>query len=276
MEKEYLTISQFSALSGISRKTLIYYDKIELFSPKTVTDKGYRMYEEKQLDTISVIYILRELGKSIKEIKIYMQERTPEKMVSLFQEEQKQIDKKISTLQQYKEMLEKRIELTKLADVTTVGKLTFIWQEKKPILMGKKINQHYNEALIDFYSLIDQQQIVQGFPIGAIIEKNKLAMGEFSNLSYFYINKSTEDKNQVSIKPEGSYAVMYDYCDYNKTGKLYQKMLDGLAEKDYEIDGDAYEEYIIDEVAEKNPEKYLVKVMIKVKNKNESNSETVD
>lgn len=46
-------------------------------------------------------------------------------------------------------------------------------------------------------------------------------------------------------------------------------MLDGLAEKDYEIDGDAYEEYIIDEVAEKNPEKYLVKVMIKVKNENE-------
>ncbi|WP_301426247.1 MerR family DNA-binding transcriptional regulator [Carnobacterium sp.] len=47
MEKEYLTISQFSALSGISRKTLIYYDKIDLFSPKMVTDKGYRMYEEK-------------------------------------------------------------------------------------------------------------------------------------------------------------------------------------------------------------------------------------
>jgi len=276
MEKEYLTISQFSALSGISRKTLIYYDKIELFSPKMVTDKGYRMYEEKQLDTISVIYILRELGKSIKEIKIYLQERTPEKMLSLFQEEQKQIDKKISTLQQYKDMLEKRIELTKLADIITVGKLTFIQQEKKPILVGKKINQQYNEALIDFYSLIDQQQIVQGFPIGAIIGKNELAKGEFSNFSYFYINKSTEDKNQVSLKPEGSYAVMYDYCDYNKTKKLYQKMLDGLVEKGYEIDGDAYEEYIIDEVAEKNPEKYLVKVMIKVKNKNESNSEMVD
>ena len=62
---------------------------------------------------------------------------------------------------------------------------------------------------------------------------------------------------------------MYDYCDYNKTEKLYQKMLDGLVENGYEIDGDAYEEYIIDEVAEKNPEKYLVKVMIKVKNKND-------
>ncbi|MCM3513319.1 MerR family transcriptional regulator [Carnobacterium inhibens] len=266
MEKEYLTISQFSALSGISRKTLIYYDKIDLFSPKMVTDKGYRMYEEKQLDTISVIYILRELGKSIKEIKIYLQERTPEKMLSLFLEEQKQIDKKISTLQQYKDMLEKRIELTKLADVITVGKLTFIQKEKKPILIGKKINQQNNEALIDFYSLIDQQQIVQGFPIGAIIGKNELTKGEFSNFSYFYINKSTEDKNQVSIKPEGSYAVMYDYCDYNKTEKMYQTMLDGLSENGYEIDGDAYEEYIIDEVAEKNPEKYLVKVMIKVRN----------
>lgn len=275
MEKEYLTISQFSALSGISRKNLIYYDKIELFSPKMVTDKGYRMYEEKQLDTISVIYILRELGKSIKEIKIYLQERTPEKMLTLFQEEQKQIDKKIRTLQQYKDMLKKRIELTKLADVITVGELAFIQQEKKPIIIGKKINQQYNEALNDFYSLIDQQQIVQGFPIGAIIGKNELAKGEFSNFSHFYINKSIEDYNQVSIKPEGWYAVMYDYCDYNKTEKLYRKMLNGLAEKGYELDGDAYEEYIVDEVAEKNPEKYLVKVMIKVRSINESNSEII-
>ncbi len=42
-------------------------------------------------------------------------------------------------------------------------------------------------------------------------------------------------------------------------------MLDELANRGYEIDGDAYEEYIIDEVAEKNPDQYLVKVMIKVK-----------
>lgn len=99
-------------------------------------------------------------------------------------------------------MLEKRIELTKLADVITVGELAFIQQEKKPIIIGKKINQQYNEALNDFYSLIDQQQIVQGFPIGAIIGKNELAKGEFSNFSHFYINKSIEDYNQVSIKPE--------------------------------------------------------------------------
>ncbi len=266
MKKEYLTISQFSALSGISRKNLIYYDKINLFSPKMVSEKGYRMYEEKQLDTISVIWILRELGKSIKEIKIYLQERTPEKMLSLFQEEQEQIDKKIRTLKQYKDMLEKRIELTKQADLITIGKITFIQQEKKSILISEKINQNYNEALVNFYSIIEQQDIAQGYPIGAIVGRNELINGQFTNLNYFYINKvTTNNKNFLSIKPKGIYAVMYDHCDYNKTEKLYRKMLDELANRGYEIDGDAYEEYIIDEVAEKNPDQYLVKVMIKVK-----------
>lgn len=264
MEKEYLTISQFSALAGISRKNLIYYDTINLFKPKLVTEKGYRMYEEKQLDTISVIWILRELGKSIKEIKIYLQERTPEKMMSLFQEEQDQIDKKMKTLQQYKDMLERRIELTKQANSVIVEKIDFIQQEKEPILISEKINQHYNKALIDFYALIDQQQIVQGYPIGAIVGRNELISGQFTNFNYFYSNQSTEDKKQVSFKPEGLYAVMYGYCDYNKTGKLYRKMLHKLVEHGYKVEGDAYEEYIIDEVAEKNPDKYLVKIMIKV------------
>lgn len=266
MKKEYLTISQFSALSGISRKNLIYYDKINLFSPKMVSEKGYRLYEEKQLDTISVIWILRELGKSIKEIKIYLQERTPEKMLSLFQEEQEQIDKKIRTLKQYKDMLEKRIELTKQADLITTGRITFIQQAKESLLTSEKINQNYNEALVNFYSIIEQQDIVQGYPIGAIVGKNELIDGQFTNFSYFYINKFAKNKNLLSIKPKGTYAVMYDYYDYNKTEKLYQKMLDELANNGYEIDGDAYEEYIIDEVAEKNPDQYLVKVMIKVKN----------
>ena len=85
--KGMLTISEFGKLAGVSRKTLIYYDKIGLFCPEAVdTESGYRYYSYPQLDVISAIYALKEIGTPLKAIKIYLDERTPERLVALFEE----------------------------------------------------------------------------------------------------------------------------------------------------------------------------------------------
>ena len=36
------TISEMASIFGVSRQTLIYYDKIGLFAPAEVNEKGYR------------------------------------------------------------------------------------------------------------------------------------------------------------------------------------------------------------------------------------------
>lgn len=71
--KATLTISEFAKLSGVSRKTLIYYDKIGLFCPETVNpESGYRYYSYLQLDVISAIYALKEIGTPLKDINVYL------------------------------------------------------------------------------------------------------------------------------------------------------------------------------------------------------------
>lgn len=47
MKDNYLTISEFSKISEISRKTLIFYDNIGLFSPEYTASNGYRYYYPK-------------------------------------------------------------------------------------------------------------------------------------------------------------------------------------------------------------------------------------
>jgi len=41
-EERYLTISEMSEIHNITRQTLLYYDKIDLFKPIMVDENGYR------------------------------------------------------------------------------------------------------------------------------------------------------------------------------------------------------------------------------------------
>lgn len=63
-------IGDFSNISGISIRTLRYYDDIDLFKPKEVDlFTNYRYYTIEQLDDLKLINELKEIGFSLKEIK---------------------------------------------------------------------------------------------------------------------------------------------------------------------------------------------------------------
>ena len=41
-----MTVKQMSSLTGVSVRTLQFYDEIGLLKPAQVTEAGYRMYDE--------------------------------------------------------------------------------------------------------------------------------------------------------------------------------------------------------------------------------------
>ena len=108
----YLSIGAFARLSGIRRANLIYYDEIGLFSPKSKGENGYRYYSYDQLDAVYIIHSLKEIGVPLKEIKTYLETRTPEKMIALFSEQKRQVDREIEKLRSISSMMQSRIELT--------------------------------------------------------------------------------------------------------------------------------------------------------------------
>lgn len=66
------TVKELSALTGISVRTLHYYDEIGLFSPTQKSEAGYRLYDEKALETLQQILFFREFDIPLKEIKAIM------------------------------------------------------------------------------------------------------------------------------------------------------------------------------------------------------------
>lgn len=63
------SISQVAKLTGVSIRTLQYYDEIGLLKPSKLTASGYRMYDGNALQTLQQILFFKELGFSLKEIK---------------------------------------------------------------------------------------------------------------------------------------------------------------------------------------------------------------
>lgn len=63
------TVKEISRLTGISVRTLHYYDEINLLKPTKTTDTGYRLYDDTALERLHSILLFRELQFPLKEIK---------------------------------------------------------------------------------------------------------------------------------------------------------------------------------------------------------------
>lgn len=66
------TVKEISNLTGISVRTLHYYDEIGLLKPTDKSDAGYRLYDDKALETLQQILFFREFDIPLKEIKSVM------------------------------------------------------------------------------------------------------------------------------------------------------------------------------------------------------------
>ena len=63
------TVKQVAAMSGVSVRTLHFYDATELLKPAYTGANGYRYYEEPQLLALQQILFYRELGLALRQIR---------------------------------------------------------------------------------------------------------------------------------------------------------------------------------------------------------------
>lgn len=67
-EKMY-TVKELSRLTGLTSRTLRYYDSIGLLCPQRGRDNGYRLYGPEEVDRLQQILLYRGIGMPLEEIK---------------------------------------------------------------------------------------------------------------------------------------------------------------------------------------------------------------
>ena len=62
------TVKELAKISGVTVRTLHFYDEVGLLKPAYYGSNGYRFYEEDQLLLLQQILFFRELGFDLKQI----------------------------------------------------------------------------------------------------------------------------------------------------------------------------------------------------------------
>lgn len=102
------TVNKLAKLSGVSVRTLHYYDDIGLLKPAYIGDNKYRYYEEPQLLRLQQILFYRELGVPLSDIGRVLESNDFE-IINALQSHRKQIEHDLQNKQQLLKTIDKTI-----------------------------------------------------------------------------------------------------------------------------------------------------------------------
>jgi len=97
------TVKEISRLTGVSVRTLHYYDEINLLKPTETTDAGYRLYDDTALERLHSILLFRELQFPLGEIKAILdsngfdKEAALKEQIKLLEMQKNRLDKIIDS-----------------------------------------------------------------------------------------------------------------------------------------------------------------------------------
>ncbi len=94
------TVKQLADLSGVSPRTLRYYDEIGLLKPAEINLAGYRLYQQREVDRLQQILVYRSMGLPLKEIQQIL--------------DQPEFNIETALYKQQKQLLKKRQEIDEL------------------------------------------------------------------------------------------------------------------------------------------------------------------
>ena len=95
---ERYTIGEAAKKLQVSTRTLRFYEEKDLVRPAYTEENGYRFYEKDQIRQLELILFLKELGFSLRQIKMLIQDKHGGQSLDLllkeqYQENQRKIDK---------------------------------------------------------------------------------------------------------------------------------------------------------------------------------------
>ena len=145
-------ISQLSKLSGVSARTLRYYDEINLLHPSRTNEAGYRFYGDKEVNLLQQILFYRERGLSLEKIRFILYDENFDML--------KALNEHLTELENRRERLSKLIDTVKDTIASVKGEFIMCDSEKfeafkKDVvdqyekLYGEEARKKYGDSEVD-------------------------------------------------------------------------------------------------------------------------------
>ena len=244
-----LTTAQFAKLHKINKRTLHYYDEIDLFKPKFKGENNYRYYDYFQSIELENILMLKQLDMSISEIKSYLNNPNVNDFVNIADDKILKIEQDIRRLKQTKKVLEiKKNQLLKSSRVTDF-EIEIVERQDEYLLVS-------NEPFVQY----DVKEILEYLQQAWNIEQYKVGCGSY--ISIDKIQNKRYGKN-VLLQSKGKYLCGYVKGDWDKIAVLYRSMLNFAKKENLKLIGYAFERGL-NEFAINSIDEYFTEISIKI------------
>ena len=175
--KKY-SVKQLANLSGVSVRTLHYYDEIGLLKPAFVGDNGYRFYTEVELIKLQQILFFRELDFKLEEIKKMM--GAPD-----FDQEKALIDQK--------KLLE--LEKLRLGKLITTLEMTIKSVKGGEAMSNSQRYKAFSRIEVDIY----KDEVIQRWG-KTVYDQSQKRIAKLMNKDWERINRESESINKGLVE----------------------------------------------------------------------------
>ena len=172
------SIKELVEMSGVSARTLRYYEEIGFFRPNRSNENNYRIYGEKEVDILQDILFFRELGFSLKEITKILQSDNYDR-TSIMKDH-------LTRLREKKEKIDMLIDNVEKTILATKGEY---------IMGDKEKFEGFKRKLVEENELKYGEEIREKYGYEKIDESNAKVMN-LSDCEYVKVEKLAKEINE--------------------------------------------------------------------------------
>lgn len=265
---KYMTTGEFARRMGVTKNTLFHYDSIGLFSPEIVDTNEYRYYSIYQMEVFDTIIILKEMGMPLNEIKEFMDHRSPESLLELFEKEDQKITEQIRRLKYQQQFIRGRKE--KMKEVWKID-YEHVLRKQYPdrYYIYEEIRENTDAGILkktnEFITEFERRNYQLDYEIGYIQKESDILSGVYDNYTNAVILPFKKPKGmKYQVLEAGEYLTVYHKGHWNMIGAAYRRLLEFAEREQIKIDRIFLETYTVNNLMAESIEDYVTEIGVKI------------
>ncbi|QQZ09014.1 MerR family transcriptional regulator [Heyndrickxia vini] len=156
--KEYWKVGELAELTGLTIRTLRYYDQIQLFSPSKYTESGHRLYTKSDLTNLQQILSLKQMGLSLDNIKKVIKNKNENSAANIIETQIERVKRDIQIQQNLLRELEITLEFIRNKKMLPFDEITELLGAMK-LYQEKYFTKDQLDRIRDFYNKVDKEKL---------------------------------------------------------------------------------------------------------------------
>ena len=263
-EEKLLTTGQFARAARTTKETLFHYDRIGLFHPVKVGENGYRYYSPRQFGVFEDIQNLQRMNMELADIRCYMDARSPEKFVDLLGRQIAATERELHRLTD--SLADMQMALQNMREAAAADGELFV--TKLPAVYGlrsHRASEAFGRDFPDFWARVMDSDLLTYNILCSALCLSDIRAGECDRYAYIYaqVNGGSPRGAEVA-RPVGRYLVAYHHGPYASIPATYRRMFAFAETHRLPLGHLAFEEYLLYEIAARNREQLVTKLLFQL------------